>query len=53
MHIWGFVVLHPITLPVGDQLMMGIGIVSQYTAVVYGAVLKPSVEDYMFLFEHL
>lgn len=53
MHIWGFIVLHPITFPITDQLACGMNVVCRYTAVVYGAVLEPSVEDFKFLFEHL
>lgn len=53
MHIWGLIVLHPITFPMADQLGAVMGSVCRYSTVVYGAMLQPSVEDFKFLFDHL
>lgn len=53
MHIWGYIVLHPTTIPVADQFNAAVIMGCKYTLAVYSAVLKPSVEDFMFLFEHL
>lgn len=52
MHFW-VITLHPLTFPLADQVMTAVGITCRYTFAVYGAVLKPSVEDFAFLFEHL
>jgi len=53
MHIWGFITLHPLTFPIADQVMSTAAMAGRYSLTVYGAVLKPSVEDFKFLFEHL
>lgn len=53
MHIWGYIVLHPTTVPVADQFNAGVVMMIKYTTLVYCAVLKPTVEDFRFLFEHI
>lgn len=53
MHIWGYIVLHPTTIPIADQFNAGVVMMFKYTLVMYGAVLKPTVEDFQFLFTHL
>lgn len=53
MHLWGYIVLHPTTLPISDQITSGIVMVGGYLTTVYSAVLQPTVEDFIFLFEHL
>lgn len=53
MHIWGYIVLHPTTLPIADQFNAGVVMLIRHSLIVYGAVLKPTVEDFKFLFEHL
>ena len=53
MHIWGSFALHPLTFPVADQLAALIGGSSQYLLAMCGATLKPMIEDFQFLFDHL
>jgi len=52
MHIWGSIVLHPMTFPIADQFNMVLAMSCNYTYTVYGAVLKPTVEDFIFLLQH-
>ena len=53
MHIWGYITLHPTTIPVADQFNAAVAMSFNYTVMVYGALLKPTVEDFHFLFTHL
>lgn len=53
MHIWGSIVMHPLTYPIADQMMALIGMSCKYTVAVYGAVLQPTVEDFKFLFDQI
>lgn len=53
MHIWGPILLHPMTVPIADQLNLALVSGCKYTLTVYGAVLKPVLEDLHFLFAHL
>lgn len=53
MHIWGSLILHPVGIPISDQVNAGAVMVFRYLTTVYGAVLQPTVEDFIFLLEHL
>lgn len=53
MQIWGSFALHPMTFPVADQVASLIVLGCKYSLVLYGAVLKPTVEEFHFLLEHL
>lgn len=53
MHIWGSFVLHPMTYPVADQMASLLGMTGKYMLVMCGAMLKPTVEDFQFLFDNL
>lgn len=53
MHIWGSLALHPLTFPVAEQVAHATILSGKYTLAVYGAVFKPTVEDFMFLFAQL
>lgn len=53
MHIWGSFALHPMTYPIADQVGSLLGMSCQYALAVCGATLKPTVEDFMFLFNHI
>jgi len=52
MHIWGPIIIHPMTLPIADQIASFVVMSAKYTVTVYGAVLKPTIEDILFLMEH-
>lgn len=53
MHVWGSFALHPMTLPIAEQV--GYAVVSsvRYSLTMYGAVIQPTLQDYKFLFDHL
>lgn len=53
MHIWGHIVLHPMSVPIADQFMFYLFMGCRYTTVVYVAVLKPTLEDLKFLLDHV
>lgn len=53
MHIWGPIFLHPLSLPVADQLTFFMAVGCRYTTVVYVAVLKPTWDDLVFLADHI
>jgi len=53
MHIWGAFVLHPLSIPIADQLAAVAGSGCKYFFLVCGAVVKPTVEDLIFIMNHL
>ena len=53
MHIWGGLALHPMTLPIAEQVAHMVSTSLRYGYAVYGAVLQPTVDDFRFLLSHL
>lgn len=53
MHIWGSLALHPLTLPIAEQVAHAIVSSVRYGMTVYGAVIQPTVDDFKFLLDHL
>lgn len=53
MHLWGFIVVHPLTLPIADEVAHTAVMLSRLLGTVYGSVLQPTVEDVLFIVRHL
>jgi hypothetical protein len=53
MHIWGAIILHPLAVPIADQLSSVLGCSCKHFFVVYGAVFRPTVDDLRFICNHL
>lgn len=53
MHLWGAIILHPLSLPLADQLTAALGLTCKHFFVVYGAVFRPTVDDLIFICNHL
>lgn len=53
MHIWGQIALHPMTFPIAGEIAHCFVLVGRFTLVMYGAVLQPTVEEFIFIVRHL
>jgi len=53
MHIWGSLIIHPLTVPIADEIAHSIGMACRLVGGVYSIVLQPTVDDLVFLYKHL
>lgn len=45
MHIWGYITIHPQTIPIADEVAHTAMMLSRFLGAVYGSMLKPTVDE--------